>query len=135
MKLAGILISTILLTIASTYGLPAQATELRIATQPAPHYAPIFVAKQKHWLEDDLAKDGVTVKWSSFVAGPPENESFAAGQQDVGFMGDTPAIIARSADRIRASSASPRWAEGSGCVVPKARPSNHQGICAANGWP
>ena len=36
----------------------------------------------------DLAKDGVTVKWSSFVAGPPENESFAAGQQDAGFMGD-----------------------------------------------
>jgi hypothetical protein len=27
----------------------------------------------------ELAKDGVTVKWPSFVAGPPENESFAAG--------------------------------------------------------
>jgi sulfonate transport system substrate-binding protein len=97
MKLAGAFLSTIVLTYLSTLGSPAQATELRIATQPAPHYAPIFVAKQKHWLEDDLAKDGVTVKWSSFVAGPPENESFAAGQQDVGFMGDTPAIIARSA--------------------------------------
>jgi sulfonate transport system substrate-binding protein len=76
---------------------PAQATELRLATQPAPLYAPIFVAKQKHWIEDELKKDGVTVKWSSFVAGPPENESFAAGQQDVGVMGDTPALIARAA--------------------------------------
>jgi sulfonate transport system substrate-binding protein len=81
----------------STYGSPVQANELRIATQPAPLYAPIFVAKQKHWIEDELAKEGVTVKWSSFVAGPPENESFAAGQQDLGVMGDTPAIIARSA--------------------------------------
>jgi sulfonate transport system substrate-binding protein len=74
-----------------------KATELRIATQPAPFFAPIFIAKQKHWLEDDLKTNGVTVKWSSFAAGPPENESFAAGQQDIGFLGDTPAIIARSA--------------------------------------
>jgi sulfonate transport system substrate-binding protein len=48
-------------------------------------------------LEDELKKGGITVKWSSFVAGPPENESFAAGQQDVGVMGDTPALIARAA--------------------------------------
>jgi len=87
---------TILLTVLLPR-LPVHATELRIATQPAPLYAPIFVAKQKHWLEDDLKKGGITVKWSSFVAGPPENESFAAGQQDVGVMGDTPAIIARAA--------------------------------------
>lgn len=80
-----------------TFAVPASAGELRIATQPAPMYAPIFVAKQKHWLEDELKKDGITVKWSSFVAGPPENEAFAAGQQDIGFLGDTPAIIARSA--------------------------------------
>jgi len=87
----------ILAVAASSFSSSAHATELRIATQPAPLYAPIFVAKQKHWLEDELKKDGVTVKWSSFVAGPPENESFAAGQQDVGVMGDTPAIIARAA--------------------------------------
>jgi sulfonate transport system substrate-binding protein len=87
---------TILLTVLLP-SLPVHATELRIATQPAPLYAPIFVAKQKHWLEDELKKGGITVKWSSFVAGPPENESFAAGQQDIGVMGDTPALIARAA--------------------------------------
>jgi len=81
----------------AAFGAECRADELRIATQPSPQVAPIFVAKQKHWLEDELKKDGVTVKWSSFVAGPPENESFAAGQQDVGVIGDTPAIIARSA--------------------------------------
>ena len=86
---------TILLTVLLPF--LAQATELRIAIQPAPLFAPIFVAKQKHWLEDDLKRGGITVKWSSFVAGPPENESFAAGQQDIGVMGDTPALIARAA--------------------------------------
>lgn len=74
-----------------------KATVIRIATQPAPLYSPIFVAKQKHWLEEELAKEGVSVQWSSFVSGPPENESFFAGQQDIGVIGDTPAINAKSA--------------------------------------
>jgi sulfonate transport system substrate-binding protein len=74
-----------------------KAKEVRIAIQPSLALVPIFIVKQKHWLEDELTKDGITVKWSSFVSGPPENESFAAGQQDIGFIGDTPAIIGRSA--------------------------------------
>lgn len=78
---------------------PALAGEIRIATQPIPHYAPIFVAKQKKWLDEELAKTGAkpTIKWASFAAGPPINESFASGQQDIGFLGDTPAIIGKAA--------------------------------------
>ena len=77
----------------------AYADEIRFATQPIPHYAPIFVAKQKKWLEEELAKVGAkpTLKWASFAAGPPINESFAAGQQDIGFLGDTPALIGKAA--------------------------------------
>jgi sulfonate transport system substrate-binding protein len=77
----------------------AHADEIRFATQPIPHYAPIFVAKQKKWLEEELAKVGArpTLKWTSFASGPPINESFAAGQQDFGFLGDTPAIIGKAA--------------------------------------
>lgn len=77
----------------------AHAEEIRIATQPIPHYAPIFVAKHKKWLDEELAKVGAkpTLKWTSFSAGPPINESFAAGQQDIGFQGDTPAIIGKAA--------------------------------------
>ncbi len=88
------------LTLLSTlFSSLAQADEIRFATQPIPHYAPIFVAKQKKWLEEELAKVGArpTLKWASFAAGPPINESFAAGQQDFGFLGDTPAIIGKSA--------------------------------------
>ena len=74
------------------------ADEIRIATQPIPHYAPIFVAKKKGWLDEELAKAGAPeTKWASFAAGPPINESFAAGQQDIGFLGDTPALIGRAA--------------------------------------
>src|SRR5690349_20427113 len=82
----------------ATPGLAAE-NELRIATQPIPHYAPIFVAKHKKWLEEELAKVGAkpAIKWASFAAGPPINESFAAGQQDFGFLGDTPAIIGKAA--------------------------------------
>lgn len=73
------------------------AKELRIATQPGPHYAPIFIAKKKGWLEAELKKEKVTVKWTTFLAGPPMNEAFAAGEEDIGLLGDTPAIIARAA--------------------------------------
>jgi sulfonate transport system substrate-binding protein len=73
------------------------AKEIRVATQPIPHYAPVFIAKKKGWLEAELKKAGVTVRWTSFVAGPPMNEAFAAGEEDVGLLGDTPALIARAA--------------------------------------
>lgn len=88
-----------------------EAKEIRVATQPVPQYAPIFVAEKKGWLEEDLAKVGVTVKWSSFASGPPMNESFAAGEQDVGLLGDSAAIIPKSAGQdtriIGIASASP----------------------------
>lgn len=75
----------------------AQADELRLAAQPIPSYAPIFLAKKKGWLDEELAKAGSpTVVLTTFAAGPPINESFAAGQQDFGFLGDTPAIIGKS---------------------------------------
>jgi len=77
----------------------AFATEVRIAVQPIPLYAPLFVAKANHWLDEEFAKiDKVTtIKWSVFPAGAPINESFAAGQQDIGLLGDTPATIGRAA--------------------------------------
>lgn len=76
----------------------AQADELRIASQPIPSYAPIFLAKKKGWLDEELAKVGApTVSLATFAAGPPINESFAAGLQDFGFLGDTPAIIGKAA--------------------------------------
>jgi sulfonate transport system substrate-binding protein len=71
--------------------------EIRIALQPIPHFAPLYVAKEKGWLQEEFLRQGAIVKWSSFLAGPPMNESFAAGEQDIGLMGDAPAIIGRAA--------------------------------------
>ena len=98
-SIARFLALTILTVLTMPATQSAQADEIRIATQPIPHYAPIFVAKHKKWLEEELAKVGArpAIKWSSFAAGPPINESFAAGQQDIGFLGDTPAIIGKAA--------------------------------------
>jgi sulfonate transport system substrate-binding protein len=60
-----ILVSTLMITLlGGTVTAVAQANELRIATQPIPQYAPIFVAKQKKWVEEELAKIG---------ARPPSN--------------------------------------------------------------
>jgi sulfonate transport system substrate-binding protein len=92
--------ATLVTALLGTTGMAVAAdNQLRIATQPIPHYAPLFVAKHKKWVDEELAKIGAkpTITWTSFAAGPPMNESFAAGQQDIGLLGDTPAIIAKSA--------------------------------------
>lgn len=97
-KLHGMLLATLtLLPLFPRPSLAAETRELRVALQPTPNYGPIFVVKAKGWLEESLKPLGATVKWSTFAAGPPINEAFAAGQQDIGFMGDTPALIARAA--------------------------------------
>lgn len=70
---------------------------LNVAIQPAASYAPLYVVKEKGWLEEELKTKGVEVKWTSFASGPPENESFAAKQQDIGVMGDVPGIVGKSA--------------------------------------
>ncbi len=77
----------------------AKAEEVRIATQPIPLYAPLYAAWHKGWLAEELgkAKPGTTVKFSYFNAGAPINESFASGLQDIGLLGDTPALIGKSA--------------------------------------
>jgi sulfonate transport system substrate-binding protein len=79
-------------------GAPRTGTrEVRIALQPIPHIAPLYVAKEKGWLQEEFLRQGAIVKWSSFPAGPPMNESFASGEQDIGLMGDATAIIGRAA--------------------------------------
>jgi sulfonate transport system substrate-binding protein len=71
--------------------------EVRIALQPIPQFAPLYVAKEKGWLQEEFLRQGAIVKWSSFPASFPMNESFASGEQDIGLMGDAPAIIGRAA--------------------------------------
>ncbi|MDR1070286.1 MAG: aliphatic sulfonate ABC transporter substrate-binding protein [Gracilibacteraceae bacterium] len=73
------------------------AAVLRVAIQPSAAFVPIYLLRDNGWLEEEAEKLGVTVEWTEFVSGPPMNESFAAGQQDIGFIGDVPTVPTVSA--------------------------------------
>ena len=74
----------------------SENNKVRIAIQPYPLYAPIYVAKEWGTLETALKEINKEVQWTSLKSGPLVNESFASGQQDIGVVGDVPAIIAKS---------------------------------------
>lgn len=69
---------------------------LRIGAQPYPLYSSIYVAKKLGYLDEELKKVGATYEWTDFKSGPLVNEAVAAGSQDIGFMADMPAILAKS---------------------------------------
>lgn len=69
---------------------------LRIGAQPYPLYASVYAAKEKGYLEEELKKIGASYEWKDFKSGPLVNEAVKAGQEDIGFMADMPAILARS---------------------------------------
>lgn len=70
---------------------------LRIAGQTSDIlFGPIAVADEKGYLEEELSSIGATYEWSTFESGPAANESVAAGESDVSYMADLPAIIAKS---------------------------------------
>lgn len=74
----------------------AEGVSLRIAAQPYPLYTPIYVAYEKGYLQEEFDKIGASYTWTEFKSGPLVNEAVAAGEADLGFMADLPAIIARS---------------------------------------
>lgn len=56
----------------------------------------LIVLKSRGLLEKRLAKDGHTVKWSEFAAGPQLLEALNVGSVDFGMTGDTPPIFAQA---------------------------------------
>lgn len=71
-------------------------TVVRIGAQPYPLYTPVYVAKELGFLDEELEKVGASYEWHDFKSGPLVNEAVAAGEADLGFMADLPAIIAKS---------------------------------------
>ncbi|HEX3011362.1 MAG TPA: aliphatic sulfonate ABC transporter substrate-binding protein, partial [Syntrophomonadaceae bacterium] len=55
-----------------------------------------IVAKQKGWLKEEFAKDGIELKYEKFISGPPMIEAFAGNRLDFGMVGDQPAIQAKA---------------------------------------
>lgn len=81
-----------------------KTTHLNIALQPIPGYLPVTVLQDNGWVEEALAEAGygdVKVTYTEFESGPPENEAFASGSQDVGVMGNVPTISGKAAGQSR----------------------------------
>lgn len=73
----------------------SDSSVVKVSIQPYPLYAPIYIAKELGYLEESLKDTNIEVKWQSFKSGTLVNESFAAGESDIGVLGDVPAIIAK----------------------------------------
>lgn len=69
---------------------------LRVGAQVYPLYSSINAAHELGYIDEELAKVNTKVEWNEYVSGPLVNEAVAAGEEDIGFMADLPAIIAKS---------------------------------------
>lgn len=69
---------------------------LRIGAQPYPLYSSVYVAYELGYLKEEFDAIGASFEWNEFASGPLVNEAVAAGEADMGFMADLPAIISRS---------------------------------------
>lgn len=74
----------------------AQKT-VNIAIQPSAAFMPLYLCREKGWIEEALASSQVKVTWNDFESGPPINESLAAGLSDIGTNGDVPTVSAIAA--------------------------------------
>ena len=68
--------------------------EVHFAIQPSAAFIPLYVAKEKGWMDEAMAEVGVSVHWHNFDAGPAINESLLSGESDVGVLGDVPTVFA-----------------------------------------
>ena len=73
------------------------AEEVHIAIQPSAAFIPLYIAREKGWIEEALSEYGVDVTWNDFESGPPMNESLASGASDIGVIGDVPTVSAIAA--------------------------------------
>lgn len=73
------------------------ASEVHIAIQPSAAFIPLYIAREKGWIEEALSEYGVAVVWNDFESGPPMNESLASGNSDFGVIGDVPTVSAIAA--------------------------------------
>ncbi len=95
-------------------GAKAEKRVVRLAIQPSVAFVPLAISREKGWMDEAMKGIGVEVKWTEFESGPPMNESFAAGQQDIGVIGDVPCVAAIAAGQknvfIGATNGGPSYA-------------------------
>lgn len=70
---------------------------LNIGIQPSAAFIPLYIAREKGWIEEALASSQVKVTYHDFESGPPMNEGLAAGVLDIVVTGDVPTVSAIAA--------------------------------------
>ncbi len=89
-----IMITLVMIVCCALTGAVADDREVHLAIQPSAAFVPLVIARESGWIDEAMKEIGVKVVWTDFESGPPMNESFAAGQQDIGVIGDVPAVSA-----------------------------------------
>lgn len=59
--------------------------------------SPLWIAKEKGWLEEAFNEVGVEIVWTEFQSGPPQFEGIAAGKLDITEVGNTPPLSGQAA--------------------------------------
>lgn len=59
--------------------------------------SPLWIAKEKGWLEEAFKEVGVEIVWTEFQSGPPQFEGIAAGKLDITEVGNTPPLSGQAA--------------------------------------
>jgi sulfonate transport system substrate-binding protein len=79
---------------------------------------------EKGVIEKRLLPQGITVKWSQFISGPPLLEALNVGSIDLGPAGETPPIFAQAAgtNLVYVVNIPPGTGESSGLIVLKDSP-------------
>ena len=91
-KTVSVIILCLAMAMSGCAGSAHSANEVHIAIQPSAAFIPLYVAKEKGWIEEALEPMGVSVKWATFESGPPMNESLLSGDSDIGVIGDVPVV-------------------------------------------
>jgi len=87
-----ILLSIFLVSLTACNHTDKELTQVNIACFPNITHAQALLMKEQGTLEEAFEKDGVTVNWMIFNAGPSEIEALFAGEVDIGFIGPVPAL-------------------------------------------
>ena len=72
------------------------AEKVRVGYAAGVPTANLILAKVEGYFEDELKDMGIDVEWFPFLNGPPLNEAIAAGEIDIGFLGDVAFMMAKA---------------------------------------
>jgi sulfonate transport system substrate-binding protein len=115
--LFAILVSIVVAGSALASAKPKYPAKIRFGYQPG--HSLILIPKVQGWLEQEFAKEGITIEYQKFISGPPIIEAFAGGRLDFGTTGDQPAIQARANNiDVKAVSVYASGYKNYGLVVP-----------------